>query len=339
MRKKLMLVAFIGLIGFTLVGCDTDEAREACLERPSQMVLPDGPLPMFGRGTAIADDTTIDARGSVWSNASGGDYPVSLRWVVEPRDRLCFVGGGIYTDYNYSTSTWLDTWHKHWSFTVNEPEIEIIDTEFYNVGDGIGFQSRASDFKVRGVQMIAVHDDCIENDAMNSGWIDDSFFNGCFSGFSARGWSGYAPNGSGNYWAITNTLVRLQDMPSSDNDVYDSEGNLVSMVPGHYNFFKFSSRPNHEGISPELILHDNVFRVDSAPIAGSLGIPVYDHDLNPATPMISYLDHTDPDKCSNNTIVWGGSGPFPGSFPSSCFTITTDTSVWDDAVADWQAAR
>jgi hypothetical protein len=27
------------------------------------------------------------------------------------------------------------------------------------------------------------------------------------------------------------------------------------------------------------------------------------------------------------------------SYPSSCWTITSDTGVWDAAVADWQASR
>jgi hypothetical protein len=40
--------------------------------------------------------------------------------------------------------------------------------------------------------------------------------------------------------------------------------------------------------------------------------------------------------CSNNVMVWLGSGPFPATLPS-CFTITTDRAVWDNAVASWIA--
>jgi chitinase len=37
-------------------------------------------------------------------------------------------------------------------------------------------------------------------------------------------------------------------------------------------------------------------------------------------------------------MVWLGPGPFPGSLPS-CFTVTTDRSVWDTAVRSWEAAH
>jgi len=46
--------------------------------------------------------------------------------------------------------------------------------------------------------------------------------------------------------------------------------------------------------------------------------------------------------CENNTMVWLGAGPFPEPLPSTfngkpCFAITTDKSVWDNAVAQWKA--
>jgi hypothetical protein len=35
-------------------------------------------------------------------------------------------------------------------------------------------------------------------------------------------------------------------------------------------------------------------------------------------------------------VVWLGEGPFPDPLPD-CFTVTTDKSVWDNAVAEWKA--
>ncbi len=37
-------------------------------------------------------------------------------------------------------------------------------------------------------------------------------------------------------------------------------------------------------------------------------------------------------------MVWLGDGPFPGSLPT-CFTITTDRSVWDAAARAWDVAH
>jgi hypothetical protein len=38
---------------------------------------------------------------------------------------------------------------------------------------------------------------------------------------------------------------------------------------------------------------------------------------------------------SNVTLVWTGSGSYPGNLPSSGVTVTKDISVWNDARADW----
>jgi hypothetical protein len=43
------------------------------------------------------------------------------------------------------------------------------------------------------------------------------------------------------------------------------------------------------------------------------------------------------ESCSGNVMVWLGDGPFPGPPLPSCFTVTTDRTVWDDAVAAWKA--
>jgi hypothetical protein len=85
-----------------------------------------------------------------------------------------------------------------------------------------------------------------------------------------------------------------------------------------------------------MVIRNTVFRADSAPYAGaSLTMSRFDHDFDPATPPLEYMD---PGDCSNNTMVWLGEGPFPGELPA-CFTVTTDPAVWDAAVADWTARR
>jgi hypothetical protein len=35
-------------------------------------------------------------------------------------------------------------------------------------------------------------------------------------------------------------------------------------------------------------------------------------------------------------MVWTGAGPFPQTLPS-CFKITTDASVWTNAVNTWKS--
>jgi len=80
-----------------------------------------------------------------------------------------------------------------------------------------------------------------------------------------------------------------------------------------------------------LSLHKVIIRVDQEPGFDDLEFPMFT-DPSTGDPK-PYLDD-----CSNNTIVWLGSGPYPAEVPS-CFTVTTDRAVWDDAVAAWKAAH
>jgi hypothetical protein len=101
--------------------------------------------------------------------------------------------------------------------------------------------------------------------------------------------------------------------------VYKDEG----LIPGHGAFFKWNKDNNK---SPRLALHNNVFRVDQPSNSSSgLGVPV------------GKLE-----SCSNNVVVWLGDGPYPDPLPKTfngkpCFTITTDKTVWDNAVQNWIA--
>jgi hypothetical protein len=72
---------------------------------------------------------------------------------------------------------------------------------------------------------------------------------------------------------------------------------------------------------PAVVLKDNIFRIDSDSGFGSLALR---KEINLT--------------CENNVIVWTGSGPFPYDFPD-CFTITSDVTVWNQAVSRWKATH
>ena len=95
-------------------------------------------------------------------------------------------------------------------------------------------------------------------------------------------------------------------------------GNQFRYTGGQY-LFNWSTKGLAAGTS--LALHGNIFMAERVgqPGKSRMGIP--------------------PDQlqdCANNVMVWLGPGSFPATLPS-CFTVTTDRSVWDDAVADWLA--
>jgi len=206
--------------------------------------------------------------------------------------------------------------HGTTALLIKSPNITVEGIRIHNYGDGIDIEGNPNnDFTIKNVHLTYIRDDCVQNDWLYGGFIDDSLFDGCYTGFSARTWSGQDPvplNGSNSVWTIQNSLIRLQPMWGVYKNRY--------RVPGHGGFFKWDSA----GTSPKLSLHNNIFRADQGSSA-SLGIP-------------SGKLHS----CSNNTMVWLGEGSFPDPLPTtfgdkSCFTITNDKSVWDTAVNDWKA--
>lgn len=307
-----------GAFGFPDV--DLRPSAERCLQR-EQVVELVGPRGRFPHRAAVPDGAAVDARRATWD---AGDYPVIIRpFADQDRRALCFVGGRITHPSPHETTSW-SVWHGTSGVTVESPDVQIFGTRVDNAGDGLRFTGSAHDWTVRHVHLSQVHDDCVENDGMQSGTILDSFFDGCYVFYSARGdRSADGPRDNHEVVTIRDSLVRLQAMPS----VYDGRKGS-----GHGPLLKMSG-PASMGRAPRLEIYDTVIRIDQAPAHGDLGIPAYDADGDPSTPGEPYLT---PDDCARNTVVWLGEGPFPDELPS-CFEITTDVDVWTRAVAEWQA--
>jgi len=176
-----------------------------------------------------------------------------------------------------------------------------------NVEDGI--RPIAGPFTIRNTWLSYIRDDCVENDHVQPGLIEDSLFDGCYMAIAERPSPSIAADGYDGHndlLTIRRTLIRLEGMPGP-------RGGAATDL-GHAQFFKW------DPLATKLALHDNVFMAEDVGNSGSdaMGIPDALAD------------------CSNNVMVWLGTGPYPASLPS-CFTVTTDRRVWDAAVADWKA--
>jgi hypothetical protein len=217
----------------------------------------------------------------------------------------CWLGGRIIGTYAQSTP-W-STFHHTGGVNFTNADFTINGLRVHNIGDGIRVRAGADNFRITGAHLSFIHDDCVENDQLYAGLVEDSLLDGCYVAFSARPSSGDSVDGHDNTETFRQNLVRLQPMPT----VYKGR------APGHGGFFKW----DEHGRGPRLVVRDNVFRVDQRPNHQTLGLPAgYKYE------------------CSNNVVVWLGKGRYPDKLPK-CFKVTRDRAVWDRAVAEWQAAH
>lgn len=256
------------------------------------------------RNRDLEADTLVDARGAEWYSSAVGDRAVRL----DGDAGTCWQGGAIIGEYP-DTDSW-ERLHDTNALNVDNANVSIRGVRIHNYGDGIDFDDDAANGHVSGVHLSKIRDDCVENDEYNNLVIEDSLFDGCYTGLSARRGSGDSTSdGRDNLVVLRNSLLRMEPMPT----VYKGD------APGNGKIWKWTTDPE-DGHGPFIAMHGNVFRADQPPTDGDYG------SLPP-----EYVA-----SCSDNVMVWLGEGPFPGDLPD-CFTITTDRSVWDDAVAAWHA--
>lgn len=314
MTKPRLLAAALVLLGLLATGCRptvTDQVAQACVSRTS-------PAPVVKSGTfpsryeeVLPTNGVIDARLATFVGSAANPAPIKLEGSTTG---TCFVDGRIEDTRDFTTTPW-STWHDSYGMTIRHPQFTAVDLRVDNVGDGVAFTGGANDFRVVGTRMTRVHDDCIQNDSMRGGVIEDSYLE-CYGGVSARGYSGYEYNGSGNTLTVKNTLMYAKSMPST----YLNNG-----LPGHIGWFKFSASNVGQGTPPLLNLENVTLRVDTAPL------PNHELKLPPQYRDAANVWHDWPMTCTNVTIVWTGAGAYPGTVPA-CATVTTDIGVWNTAV-------
>ena len=219
----------------------------------------------------------------------------------------CWDGASVKGTFAVGT-TW-NTFHGNTAFGFGGANFTLNHPRIFNYGDGISIrEGMSSNFLISDAYMSYIHDDCVQNDSLVAGTVTNSYLDGCYVAFSARRSDGTTFDGHLNTWTISNSLVRLQAMPT----VYKGS------AAGHGGFFKWDDSAL---LSPKLNISNTIFRADQNTNHGTLVMPA-GYDVT----------------CSNNTMVWLGPGAFPGTLPS-CFTLTTNRAVWDTAARDWDTAH
>ena len=228
---------------------------------------------------------------------------------------ICWSGGQVIGRFPPSTS-W-DTMHDSYGMIAHQPSFQLENYRAFNQGKGVSYDgAEDTDWSVRGIYVKYNRDDCVENDFLNSGTIDDSFFDGCYSGVSAQRYAASMDqDGHDNLVTMKNSLMRMQTMDAA----------YSGAVPNGNPFWKW------DDLGPKLALYNNVFRADARAR----------EDLGIRETMVppNLVD------CSNNVMIWLGPGAFPYSYPATfngktCFTILTGQvglAYWNAAVANWTA--
>jgi hypothetical protein len=282
----------------------------SCLNQSGPLVVVSGQQTATLWKTNLAANTKVDMRTAYWKS--------TLNWAARiggTGDNTCSVGGTIQGLWDPYTTSW-ETYHDTYAYSLHGNNMTIEDLRVDGYGDAIHVRMDAAvgnNFTLRGLHITNNHDDCVENDGMKAGRIVDSLFNGCYVFYSSRSTSGIRNDGSARIVRIENNLIRGQAFPT----YYSGHVSNINDL-SQYRLNGFWKIDEYD-ITPKLSIRNNIFVLDR----DSSGWPILPDPRNVY-------------EASGNIIVWLGSGAFPEKVPSG-FTVTTDKSVWDRAVADWKA--
>ncbi len=253
-------------------------------------------------------DTTFDASNSTW-RPDLETYPIG---VETTSSRICWHDGQVFG----SIPSWM-TWeaaHRH-----NQPCIRMVARGWMKVegircdNTGDGFRPRETSTGAQNVTMTVrntfftrIRDDCLENDGVIGGLLQNNLWAGCNTGISEQ------PNDSfsqptGETLVLDRMLMGLWITPHAEG-------------PGENSLFKWSSSANN------LVIKCSVFKVDTLSLNGAkaMGVPArIDDSACPERPT---------------TIVWLGGGPYPGDLPAG-IRVTSQIGVWTRAVSAWKCSH
>ena len=291
----------------------------SCLALPGPTITLSGLSTSPYQNTSLTSGTKIDATTAQWLLNTPDVWGY-----MGSSSNLCWHSGQILGTIPPSTpyEDNLNGYHLMYGVDVHGASPLVEGLTIFTGGDGITFDAAEdANWTVRDVHMTYIRDDCIENDFLNSGLVDRSFFDGCYDFMSARAYGGGAADGSANTVTVQNSLIRVQGM----DKLYPGLS-----APGYGGFWKWSGSgsPNTD-IGPMLVITNTVFRADAPPVEGN-GAGLY---MAPVPGKVK--------SCANNVMVWLGPGSFPEPLPS-CFTVLTGQAgrdYWDNAVAQWKAAH
>ncbi|MGI9423066.1 MAG: hypothetical protein ACR2PA_07725 [Hyphomicrobiaceae bacterium] len=205
-------------------------------------------------------------------------------------------------------SDWLNTYCNSAAIGLRESANATVEAvRVHRAWDAVRFSKNSPEFSLAGSWISKARDDCVENDQLKSGVIQDTLFDGCFYGISmdpARNVP--LPSSVHEVLVLESVIMRMA--------TYLARGRKVQGVP-------FKAHPS----SPKLRIYNSVFAFDNPHVVGLRRL---------ARAWRKTIG------CRNNLILWMTDGPLPHDFPlpPSCFRIVKGDSamaLWDRVRNNW----
>lgn len=182
----------------------------------------------------------------------------------------------------------------------------------YNTHDGVGIFSTNDDSRtvdgtlyMRNSWIYKNHDDAIENDRQRALYVFDCLFEQCYTFLSTRPGDTTGSPVANHTQVIEESIIWLSAKPGPYQQ--------PTSVQAHGDIYKNQTN------SPGLQLKHCIIAAEN-----------FNSDIGGNLPERSGLDSYD-----SVTLVWLGSGPYPGNVPVGC-ELTTDRTVLDNAIAKWK---
>ncbi len=238
----------------------------------------------------------------------------------------CIVHG-VFINDRPDNDPW-NLWHYRSGIKVAEPNTVVDQVHISNEGDGFKPLRAGQSFELSNSWLQHTHDDCVQNDEyLDGGVLFNNYFDGCYSGISARRSSGTTFDGAGKVMRLEHNLLSLESMIACYKPT-------KYRCPDHGGFFKWEDGDLSVALPVALVA--NTFMATSLPSHQTLGIPAPIY-LNSAA------------NCTGNTIDWlGPVGGFPTADRAEWRTKCPDTIInegadarsdWNTKVAAWHAAN
>ncbi len=226
-------------------------------------------------------------------------YPLQIRESPDVTLR-----GGLFAGEVPLMSDWQSTYCNSTGVALRvSPGAVVEGLRMRKLWDAVRLSEDTGNFVLRASWISEVRDDCIENDHLNGGMVEDMLLDGCFSGLSMRPPKGEQRGATSGKVVLNGVLMRMQP--------YLYKGQRRHGPP-----FKVDET------GPVVEVYDSVIAMDDDHMVSKLRLSIGWSRIG---------------QCSGNLLLWTADTPWPDALekPPACFRLVQGR----EARALWQAAR